>query len=469
MEKIIGGIKHDCYPLTPAQMVHMYTLQLSPTHEIVNIGTGTFLKIQLNISVLREALNRAIERCESMRMRIWRDPESGELWQYIVPYKNQYFEYYDFSALTEQKAQAILERWTSQPFDTFGGPLSRIVIVSMPDGYNGFYSNVHHCCADSSSVVAFTKDVMDLYCHLMYDLPHPPPLTSYIESVKKDMEYPGSKKAKRDEEYWHSKLAMPEPMFTDFTGPGRMMQLRDKLGRPDLRWCLLPTKDGAGATVTYDLDVASTDKILRFAEEQNIPASVVILHAIRTVLCKFNNNEKDITIRNFVSRRSTILNKKCGGVRMHCLPLRTILDPASTTVLESMQLINKEQQDMFLHADYSTMRYYYEQRLAYQTEAGAEYHSVSFTYQPATRKSLVPYLKDIPYKSRWYSSGKQPQPFYITAMHRPSDGGLTFFFGYQKDSATPEEIEFLYYFTGRVLFRSIENPDKTVQEIIDMT
>ena len=74
MEKIIGGIKHECYPLTPAQMVHMYTLQLSPTHEIVNIGSGVFLKTELNVSVLREALNRAIERCESMRLSIWLDP-----------------------------------------------------------------------------------------------------------------------------------------------------------------------------------------------------------------------------------------------------------------------------------------------------------------------------------------------------------------------------------------------------------
>ena len=86
----------------------------------------------LNISVLREALNRAIERCEAMRMRmrIWREPETDKLWQYIEPYENQYFEYYDFSALKEEKAHAILEKWTSQPFDTYGGPLSRIVIVS---------------------------------------------------------------------------------------------------------------------------------------------------------------------------------------------------------------------------------------------------------------------------------------------------------------------------------------------------
>ena len=229
---------------------------------------------------------------------------------------------------------------------------------------------------------------------------------------------------------------------------------------------MLPTKDSAGATVTYGLSVESTDKILDFAEKYNIPASVVILHAIRTVLAKFNN-ENDVTIRDFISRRSTLLNKKCGGVRMHCLPLRTIIDP-SATVLESMEIINKEQQDVFLHADYSTMKYYYEERIRYNADPGATYFSVSFTYQPATRKSLIPYLKDIPFKSRWYSSGRQPQPFYITAMHRPGDGGLNFYFGYQKESATPEEIEFLYYFVGRVLFRSIENPDKTIKEIMDM-
>ncbi len=469
MVKIIGGIMHDCYPLTPAQMVHMYTLKFSPTHEIVNIGTGTFLQAELNISVLREALNRAIERSESMRLRIWRDPETEELWQYVVPYKNQHFEYYDFSALSEEKAHAILERWTSQPFDTFGGELSRIVIVSMPNGYNGYYLNVHHACADSGSVITFTKDVMDIYCHLMYDLPYPAPLTSYIESVKKDLEYPNSKKAKRDEKYWQEKLRQPMPLFTDFAGTERLNTYRETTGRPDVRWCTLPSPDGSGGTITYDLDVDSTNKIIAFAEEHDIPTSVVILHAIRTVLSKFNDNAQDVTIRNFVSRRSTILHKKCGGVRMHCLPLRTIIDPANTTVLESMEIIKREQQEMFLHADYSTLRYYLAQREVYGMDMGAEFHSISFTYQPATRKSLVPYLKGIPFRCRWYSSGKQPQPFYITAMHRPGDGGLTFFFGYQKACATPEQIEFLYYFTGRVLFRSIENPDKTVQEIIDMT
>ncbi len=468
MEKIIGGIKRDCYPLTSAQMVHMYTLQLSPSDEIVNIGTGQFFQFKMNIAALREALNRAVERCESMRLRLWKDPETGELWQYVMPYKNQYFEYYDFSEWDEEKAHEVMQKWTSQPFDTYRDELSRIVIVSMPNGYNGYYLNVHHVCMDSSSVIAFTKDVMAIYCYLMYHMPYPSDMTSYIESVKKDMTYEGSKKQARDMEYWHSKFAEPEPMYTDFTGFGRLQELRQKSGNPSQRWGLLPTPDAKGNTIVYELSKDSTDKILKFAEQHDIPVSVVILHAIRTVLSKFNHNEKDITIKNFVSRRSTVLNKKCGGVRMNCFPLRTIVEPTAT-VLESMKIIKKEQQDMFLHADYPTLRCYYEQRVAYGGPTGAVYDSVAFTYQPASSKSLVPYLKDISFKSRWYTSGRQPMPMYITAMHRPGDGGLNFYFGYQTASATPEEIEFLYYFTGRVLFRSIENPEKTVQEIIDMT
>lgn len=468
MQKVIGGITYECYPLTPAQLVHISTLRYSPTAEIVNIGTGQYLQMSLNIAALREALNRAVERCESMRMRIWKDPETGELWQYIEPYRNEYFEYYDFSEWQEDRVTEVLNKWTSQPFDTYGGKLSRIVIVSLPNGYNGFYFNVHHSCMDSSSVIAFSKDVMEIYSALLYGTPYPKPMASFIESVKKDLAYEGSAKQKKDEAYWHKQLDMGEPIYTDFTGPGRLIALRRENNDPDQRWGKLTTSNGDGSTITYELDVEPTNRIMEFAKRYDLPVSVVILHAIRTVLSKFNNNETDICIRNFVSRRSTLLFKKCGGVRMHCFPMRTIV-PLDSTVLESMQIIKKAQDELFLHADYSTLKYLQEQRERFGFEPGGCYHSVNFTYQPGTINGIVDSLKGIGFKSRWYSSGKQPQPMYITAMHRPSDGGLNFYFGYQLDSATPEEIEFLYYFTGRVLFRSIENPDKTIKEIIDMT
>ena len=460
MLKNIGGINYECYNLS--------NIKEGSTDEVENIGAGQYLQIRVNIAAMREALNRAVERCESMRLRLWKDPETGEVWQYVTPYQNEYFEYYDFSEWKDEKITEVLDKWTSQPFDTFGGKLSRIVILTLPDGFNGFYYNVHHACMDSSSVIAFTKDVIEIYCSLMYDMPYPKPMASYIESVKRDLAYEGSKKQQKDMEYWQKQLDLREPMYTDYTGPGRLMQLRKQNKKPKQRWGMLASSDGKGNTITYELDVASTGKIMEFAKQYDLPVSVIILHAIRTVLSKFNNDETDVTISDLVSRRSTLDNKKCGGVRMHAFPLRTIM-PLDTTVIESMRMIKKTQDELFIHADYAPLKVFGGLAEKHKAPAGSTYASVDFTYQPGTLAAMASTLGGISFKSWWYSSGKQPKPMYITAMHRPTDGGLNFYFGYQTECATPEEIEFLYYFTGRVLFRSIENPDKTLKEIIDMT
>lgn len=152
---------------------------------------------------------------------------------------------------------------------------------------------------------------------------------------------------------------------------------------------------------------------------------------------------------------------------MHCYTMRTIIEPEDT-VIEALRKIDAVQKDMFKHSEYPPMRYYAEERAFYNYETGSTYTSVGFTYQPATTKSMAPYLKGIPYKNKWYSSGRNAQALYMTVMHRPSDGGLNFHFGYQTDFATEKEIEFFYYYLGRVLFRSIENPEKTIEEIMGM-
>jgi len=469
VEKIIGGIKRECYPLTEAQKVHLHTIVTSSYHhEVVNMGTGRYLQTDINQAALREALNRAVERCESMRVRFWKDPETEEIWQYITPYENEYFEYYDFSQWDEKNAHAAMDRWTHQPFDTLGGKLMRIVLITLPNGWNGYYMNIHHMIMDASSIITFTHDVLAIYCSLLYNLPYPAPMASYIKSIEKEFEYEaGCKRRDKDEAYWMKQLSLPEPIYTDFTGFGRLMRQRAELNEPNKRSALVYSPTAQSDTVTYDLDTNSTLKLIHFAEEHNTSVGVLILLALRTVLSKFNKNETDVTIRNFVSRRSTLLAQKSGGVRMHCFDLRTIIEPTEK-VIDAIEKIEDEQCNMFRHADYPTLTYYYKQRLAYNLKPGEGYISTCFTYQPATLKSIVPYLRGIPYKSRWYSSGRNAQILYLTAMHRPGDGGLTFHFGYQTQFATEKEIEFFYYYLARVLFRSIENPDKTIGEIMDM-
>ena len=172
------------------------------------------------------------------------------------------------------------------------------------------------------------------------------------------------------------------------------MQLRKENKNKKQRWGLLASSDGKGSTITYELDYDSTMKIMDFAQQNDIPVSIIILHAIRTVLSKFNNECTDITITDLVSRRSTLDNKKCGGVRMHAFPLRTIM-PLNTTVIESMRMIKKAQDELFIHADYDPLKVFGGLAEKFGAAPGSTYASVDFTYQPGAIGAINDTLKGI--------------------------------------------------------------------------
>ena len=53
-------------------------------------------------------------------------------------------------------------------------------------------------------------------------------------------------------------------------------------------------------------------------------------------------------------------------------------------------------------------------------------------------------------------------------MHRPEDNGLNFNFEYKRDVVTEHEMEFFYYYLCRVLFRGIEDKNRTVSDILNI-
>ena len=104
----------------------------------------------------------------------------------------------------------------------------------------------------------------------------------------------------------------------------------------------------------------------------------------------------------------------------------------------------------------------------WKNKPGTSYESISLTYQPLTFHRNKYKMPDNPYKSMWYTNGVAGQPLYLTVMHRPEDNGLNFNFEYRKDAVTEHEMEYFYYYLCRVLFRGIENENRTIGEILEM-
>lgn len=193
----------------------------------------------------------------------------------------------------------------------------------------------------------------------------------------------------------------------------------------------------------------------------------LLLMGLRTVLSKFNNNEKDVSVKTNVARRGTLLEKHSGGTRIHFFPLRTIMEP-DMTFLDGIKMIQTEQNRIFRHANYDPIAVTMMRSKHWKMRPGASYESISLTYQPLTLRQKDTELPNIAYKSLWYSNGVAAQPLYLTVMHRVEDNGLNFNFEYKKDVVTEQEMEYLYYYLCRVLFRGIENKNRTIGEILEM-
>lgn len=464
----INGVTLKCYPLTAAQRVHNYSVQYCPNHhQLLNIGTGLYVKEDTDFNILKEAIYMAYERFESMRLRFLKD-EDGTVYQYIVPFEERDIQFMDFSNWNEEDAHNEMRKWTAMPFKRYHSPMNQVVMIKLPNGFNGIYLKVDHMTMDSSSIIAFDRDILELYCAKRYNTPMPKPTQSYIKALERDLDYEnGSKSQKNDAEYWKNKIEKDEPMYTDFNGMGRLITQRRENNNPEQRSAVITSSSPEASISTYYLEKDPSDRLLKFCQENHIPMVCLLLMGLRTVLSKFNDNERDVSINSCVARRGTLLEKYSGGTRIHFFPLRTIIDP-ETTFLEAIRIIQEEQNRLFRHANFDPIAYRYNRTKHWKLAPGASYESISLTYQPLTLKQDTDKIPDIPYKSFWYTNGVAAQPLYLTVMHRVEDNGLNFNFEYKKDAVTDYEMEYLYYYLCRVLFRGIENSSRTIGEILEM-
>lgn len=462
----INGAVMKCYSLTAAQRLHLYTIKFSPP-QVLCIGTGVYVKQDVDFGVLKKAIYKAYEMYETMRLRFSQD-ENGEIYQYIAPFEEREIHFNDFSGKTEDYAYNELCKKTAIPFERFNSPMNVIEMVKMPNGFNGIYSKIDHMTMDSSSIIGFSKTVIEIYCSMMYGTDMPKPMMSYINQLEKDLAYEDNSEAKKkDEKFWMDEIAKSEPMYTDFAGQGRLLTQRRENGNPNQRWARVVSQSPQASISVFHLDEYASVRLMKFCEINHVTMSALLMMGLRTVLSKFNDNEKDVSAKCNVSRRGTLSEKNSGGTRIHFFPLRTIMEP-DMTFLDGIKLIEAEQNKVFRHANYDPIELTIKRGKYWKIQPGASYESISLTYQPLTLNTRSVEMSDVEYKSYWYTNGVAAQPLYLTVMHRPEDNGLNFNFEYRVDAVTKQEMEFFYYYLCRVLFRGIENENRTIGEILEM-
>ena len=460
---------YKVYPLTVAQKFHLFYLPFCPTAAVLNIGTSLTIEAEIDWDLLAKSINQAYARSEGMRIRFAKDKE-GTWYQYVVDPEDKEIEFADFTDKTVEEAHEIMQQWTTVPFKMADSPMTRVVMIKMPDGFNGIYFLGHHMVVDAQSLICFLKDIIELYCNEKYEgVPYPKDMASYIEQLEKDLAYEaGSKAQARDIEYFQKEIAKSEPIFSGIRGKGQLEAAREMFKNPDLRSAFSATDDTKSALDIFHLEAEPTRRLMDFCETYHVSLACLLLMGLRTYLQKMNGFE-DVSINNAIARRATLKEKKCGGTRIHSFPVRTVF-PEDMKFIDGVYAIRDKQNEIFRHANYDPTAYFaYRSKIFPQPHAGLTYETISLTYQPMTlQENGLTQLGDIRYKTKWYPNGSCPQAMYLTVMHRPEDNGLDFNFEHQLKAVSREELEYLYYYLCKIMFKGAENPDLTIGEIIKL-
>ena len=457
----------EYYPLTAAQKMHHDWIQKYRTQQVSGVSVVASLQAPLDFGLLKKCLQLEFERYGCMRIRFTKPDENEDVEQYIVKKETRDIPFKDLSGMSLAEADQMMQQWAYETFEGDNIPMCDVTMVKLPEGYNGFFIHMDHRLIDSCGLVVMINDLMQLYTHYKFGSAYPEDLAVFEDVLDKDLKRANNEKRfAKDKKFWDDQLdALGEPLYSDIQGPAVLEEARKLHGNENLRAADIELKNLFVQVKDYYLEPEPTRNLIAFCMNHQLSMTNLLLLGIRTYLSKVNDGQEDITIENFISRRSTHDEWTSGGSRTIMFPCRTVI-PADMEFLAAAYEIQNVQNRIYMHSNYDPALIQDELRKRYHTPENTTYESCYLTYQPMPVKMDNPHLVNIPQHSKWFANGAATKKMYLTVSHTGS-GEMNFSFHYQTAHLQEHDMELLYYYMMRILFKGIAEPDMTIGEIME--
>ena len=457
----------EYYPLTAAQKLHYNWMKTYKTQQVSGVSVVASLQAQLDFGLLKKCIQLEFERYGCMRIRFTKPDGKGEIKQYLAAKETRDIPVKDLSGMSMAEADSLMQQWAYKTFDGNDIPLCDVTMVKLPEGYNGFFIHMDHRLIDSCGLVVMINDLMQLYTHYRFKSPYPDNLADFEEVLAKDLKRANNEKRfAKDKKFWDDQLdALGEPLYSDIQGPSVLEEARKLHKNPALRSADIELKNLFVQVKDYFLEPDPTKNLIDFCMNHQLSMTNLLLLGIRTYLSKVNNGQEDITIENFISRRSTHDEWTSGGSRTIMFPCRTVISP-ETDFLSAAYEIQNVQNRIYMHSNYDPALIREEMRKRYHTPENTVYESCYLTYQPMPVKLDNPHLVHVPQHFKWFANGAATKKMYLTVSHTP-DYGMNFSYHYQTAHLEEHDMELLYYYMMRILFKGIAEPDMSIGDIME--
>jgi amino acid adenylation domain-containing protein len=313
-EQIEAVGTQESYPISDAQRRLWVLSQFDDASAAYHMPTSIYLNHEVELNSFIKAINATIERHEILRT-VFREDESGEIRQWIIPHEAFQFELtqHDFRSSGDKNARVeeFIQEDVQNLFDLEKGPLLRGALLQVEDREFVFYFIMHHIISDGWSMEVLSKDILAYYESYKRNVqPQLDPLRIQYKDYSAwqlNQLDPKNKSVEIHRYYWHNQFAGALPV----------LNLPTSNHRPKVK-----TYNGHGLRTYLNAELS---EVLKSYSQKNGGSLFMTLLAAWNALMHRYTGQDDIIIGTPTTGRSHIELENQIGFYINALALRNDL------------------------------------------------------------------------------------------------------------------------------------------------
>lgn len=430
-------LKKDVYGLTnPQKNIWDMEFYYSDTN-ICNICGSGLIKENINIDLLKKAINILVSRNDSFRIQL--ALENSDPVQYFVQYEP--FDIEVVKVSSEKDFRNLEDSMVKEKFTLLNSPLFKFKLALFPNGYAAVVLNIHHIISDSWSLGITIKEIVKIYHSLINKTEYTTPVISYIDFINSDKNYITTNKYVKDKEFWKNYLS-------DFSNVTSIPSVDRKTNNLD--------ESRKASRLTYFIDKDMMNKINDYCKNHKLSVYSFFMSVISIFIANSSNSD-DIVIGSPILNRTNFKEKNSTGMFISTIPFRTHVLPDISFV----DFATKNTVDImttFRHQKYSYGNIIKDVRK--QNDAISNLYNISVSYQ-ITRASED--VSDC--ETNWAFTGTAVDELTVSIYDLNDTGTLRIDYDYLINKYSKEEITSWHLRILKIISQVLANSSILIKDI----
>ena len=457
------------YPITASQKVITLAEKfVGKTYS--NICTMTnFEQDDIDPETMEKAINMAIDRCPSSRLRRhdFKENKKTVIKQYFVEQPETKCECVSFN--NDAKMYKFINKMVTKPFPNKSQDIDlyKIYLVKRANGRYSILVCFNHFISDAYGIIKFIEDVKDIYIALKNNTEMPEEFLPLLPAYQEVWDYETSEKRQKDIEFWKEFFgSRPAPQFAALNGfrnkktyiPGK------KYGN------FIYIFNTKAVQTNYTVPKELNDKVNAFAAQNGFSPKAVYLLGLKTWLSKNCDMIEEFILIDLAANRNKKKFAKTGGTFADNQPLYldaknslSFIDACKHTVDTEYKIMRHGQS---LQEDFDPIikeRVQIDKMFDKGWVRGTS--AFLFTYQPFAE----PGKSGIKTTTERFTSGKSPLPIYITIMPTNNfSGDMNINYEYMTKVYKEEDIAEFHEYLLKFLDKATSNPEMTLTDLMNV-